>query len=155
MASNKSLRQFLRYILVGGFNTVFGYGVFALLTRLLTGLGTYNYLYAALLANLIAITASFLCYKWFVFRSRGNYLLEWVRCIGVYGSSMLVTLIGLPIIVSILRRHLHQPSHAPYIAGAIMTVVTVLFSFIGHKNVSFGRQLADDEEKKSAAGPAT
>ena len=40
------------------------------------------------LANLIAITVAFLGYKWFVFRTRGNYLVEWIRCFGVYGSSM-------------------------------------------------------------------
>ena len=153
-AANKSLLQFLRYILVGGFNTVFGYGVFALLNRSLMGLGLYSYLYAAILANLIAITVAFLGYKWFVFHTRGDYLVEWVRCVGVYSSSMLITLIGLPILVPILRRHLDRPGHAPYIAGAIMAIVTVLFSFIGHKNVSFRRQLAENVEKNSVAGPA-
>ena len=69
--SNKSLHQFARYVLVGGFNTVFGYGLFALLNWLFTGLVSYSYMYAAALANIIAITVAFLGYKWFVFRTRG------------------------------------------------------------------------------------
>lgn len=135
--SSKSIRQFVRYILVGGFNTLFGYGLFALLTWSFRGLGSYSYMYSALLANVIAISVAFLGYKWFVFRTRGNYLLEYIRCFGVYGSSTLIGLACLPILVSILRRYLHHPQRAPYIAAALLMFVTVLFSFLGHKNISF------------------
>lgn len=127
----------MRYLLVGGFNTVFGYGLFAFLNWSFTGLGTYSYMYASFLASIISITVAFLGYKWFVFRTRGNYLKEWIRCVGVYGSSMVIGLIGMPILVPILQAHMRQPQRASYLAGAIMTVVTILFSFFGHKNVSF------------------
>jgi putative flippase GtrA len=143
----KSLPQFIRYLLVGGFNTVFGYGVFALLNWLFTGLGSFSYMYAAILANLISITVAFLNYKWFVFRTRGNYLMEWIRCFSVYGTSALIGLAGLPILVPILRNHLHRPELASYIAAAIMTVVTVLFSFIGHRNFSFRQAMPGADEK--------
>ena len=137
-----SLLQFTRYLFVGGFNTVFGYGVFAFLNWSFRGLGSFSYMYAAVLASVIAITVAFLGYKWFVFRTRGNYLAEWIRCFGVYGSSALISLAGLPILVPILRRALHRPELAPYIAAAIMTVVTVLFSFVGHKNFSFRQAIS-------------
>lgn len=152
--SPKSLRQFLRYILVGGFNTVFGYGLFALLNWLTRGLGSYNYLYAAVVANVVAISVAFLGYKWFVFRTRGNYLIEYIRCFGVYGSSALINLAGLPILVPILRRSLHQPERAPYLAGAILTVVTVVFSFLGHKNISFRPKQVLDETGPSSKTPS-
>jgi len=135
--SYKSTEQIARYILVGGFNTVFGYGLFALLNWTFKGLGLYSYMYAAVLGNLIAISVAFLGYKWFVFRTEGNYLVEYIRCFGVYGSSALIGLAGLPILVPILRRNLQQPEQAPYIAGAIMVLVTVIFSFLGHKKISF------------------
>ena len=148
--SPKPLQQFMRYILVGGFNTVFGYGLFALLNWLSRGLGSYNYMYAAVLANLISISVAFLGYKWFVFRTRGNYLSEYIRCLGVYGGSALIGLAGLPILVPILRRSLRQPEQAPYIAAAILTVVTVVFSFLGHKNISFRpRQAAADADSST------
>ena len=141
-SSDKSVSQFVRYLLVGGFNTACGYSLFALLNWSFTGLGSYSYMYAAVLSNLIAITVAFLGYKWFVFRTRGNYLIEWVRCVGVYGSSMAIGLVGLPILVPILRGHLQHPGRAPYIAAAILTVITVIFSFLGHKNISFRQSLA-------------
>ena len=144
----KSLPQFGRYLLVGGFNTVFGYGTFALLNWLFTGLGSFSYMYAAVLANIIAITVAFLGYKWFVFRTRGNYLAEWIRCFGVYGSSALIGLAGMPILVPMLRRILHRPELASYIAAAIMMVITVLFSFVGHRNFSFRRSKPGAERDK-------
>jgi putative flippase GtrA len=127
----------VRYIVVGGFNTAFGYGLFALLNWLLAGLFPYSYVVASFLASLIAITVAFLGYKWFVFRTRGHYLVEWIRCVGIYGSTMVIGLVGLPILVPILRAHLHHPERASYVAGAIMTALTAIFSFLGHKNISF------------------
>jgi putative flippase GtrA len=138
---SKSKLQFVRYLLVGGFNTAFGYSLFALLNWSFTGLGSYSYMYAAVLANLIAITVAFLGYKWFVFHTRGNYILEWIRCVGVYGSSMVIGLAGLPVLVPILRTHMQRQERASYLAGAIMMIVTILFSFFGHKNISFRQSL--------------
>jgi putative flippase GtrA len=145
---NKSAGQFARYIVVGGFNTLFGYGLFALLTWTFRGLGSYNYMYAAVLSNFVAISVAFLGYKWFVFRTRGNYLIEWIRCFGVYGSSALIGLAGLPILVPILRRSLHKPESAPYIAAAILTTITVFFSFLGHKNISFRQKRVAESAAK-------
>ena len=134
---HKSFHEVVRYLIVGGFNTVFGYGIFALLNWLFTGMGRYSYMYAIFLSSLIGITVSFLGYKWFVFRTHGNYLAEWIRCVGIYGTTMLIGLAGMPILVPLLRNTLSRPERASYIAGAIMTGVTVVFSFFGHKNVSF------------------
>jgi putative flippase GtrA len=154
LQSSKSVKQFVRYILVGGFNTVFGYAVFALLNWSLRGLGSYSYMYAAVLSNVIAITVAFLGYKWFVFKTRGNYFIEWIRCFGVYGTSMLIGLAGLPILVTILRPHLRNPGAASYIAAAIMMLITVAFSFFGHKNISFRQRIERSEEKDRPEGSA-
>ncbi|MGB7168900.1 MAG: GtrA family protein [Acidobacteriaceae bacterium] len=143
--THRSASEFLRFLLVGGFNTLFGYGVFALLNWSLRRLPA-GYLLAALLANLIAITVAFLGYKWFVFRTRGHYLREWLRCEGVYGTSMVIGLAGMAILVPVLRRHMERPQAAAYVAMALMTSVTVAFSFFGHKNISFRQTLAGPDE---------
>jgi len=140
LRSKEPALEFLRYLLVGGFNTVFGYALFAALNWAFAGLGSYGYLYAAIVANPISITVAFLGYKWFVFRTRGNYRAEWARCASVYGATMLIGLAGLSILVPILRRFLVHPVQAPYIAAAILTIVTVLGSFIGHKKFSFRKK---------------
>ena len=141
--SDNSSSQLLRYLAVGGFNTVFGYGLFAACNWAFTGLGSYSYMYAAVVSNVVAITVAFLGYKWLVFRTSGNYLSEWIRCLGVYGSSMLIGLAGLAVLVPVLRRNLHHPEQAPYVAGAVIMIITVTFSFFGHKTISF-RQKQDE-----------
>ena len=138
--------QFVRYLLVGGFNTFFGYGVFALLTWLFRGLGQFSYMYAWALGSLVAITVAFLAYKWFVFRTRGNYLAEWLRCFGVYSGGMIFGATAMPITVTILRHSLKDPAAAPYIAAALLTSVTVVLSFFGHRRFSFRQVMADRQQ---------
>jgi len=151
--------QFLRYLLVGGWNTAFGYFTYAALTWVLSRHVAYGYLYAALFSNLINISVAFLGYKWFVFKTKGNYLREWLRCFVVYGAAALPNLLLLPLVVYALIHFSHISAGgvagrnmpfqltaeylrttfltAPYIAGAILTAGTVIFSFFGHKHFSF------------------
>lgn len=147
--THRSAWEFLRYLLVGGFNTLFGYGLFALLNWALRRLPA-GYLLATLLANLMAVTVAFLGYKWFVFRTRGHYLREWLRCVGVYGTSMGIGLAGMAVLVPFLRRHMGGPQAAPYVAAALTQVVTVAFSFVGHKRISFRRALTGTEDEGRA-----
>ena len=130
-------RTVFRYLAVGAVNTVFGYGCFAVLTMLLTPMA-YGYVLASLLANLLAITFSFLGYKWIVFKTQGNYLKEWIRCLGVYSGNILLSAAALPFFVAAVRHHTGNAHTAPYIAGAIVLVFSLPFSFFGHRHISFG-----------------
>ena len=131
--------QVVRYLLVGGFNTCFGYALFVAFNYLFRSLGVYGSEIASLLGNVIAITVAFLGYKWFVFRTHGNYLREWLRCLSVYGSSMLFALVMLPPLTLLLRRWCGHSQMASNVAAAILTVVTVAASYFGHKHFSFRR----------------
>src|ERR1700682_5917877 len=94
----------VRYLAVGACNTIFGYGCFALFTLLLTPLLSYGYVVASLFANLFSITFAFFGYKWFVFKTKGNYLKEWIRCVGVYVGSMILSAPALPFVSGCIRR---------------------------------------------------
>jgi putative flippase GtrA len=128
----------IRFVAVGACNTVFGYGCFAFFTMLLMPLIAYGYVVASLLSNLVAITFSFLGYKWFVFKTHGDYLKEWIRCVGVYTGSMLLSAAALPVLVPMVHRQTGNAHTAPYIAGAIVLVFSAVFSFFGHRHFSFG-----------------
>jgi putative flippase GtrA len=125
--------------LVGGFNTCFGYSLFVAFNYLFRRLGIYGSEIASLVSNVIAITAAFLGYKWFVFRTHGHYLREWLRCISVYGSSMLFSLVMLPPLTLLLRHWFGRSQMASNVAAAILIVVTVVASYFGHKHFSFRR----------------
>jgi putative flippase GtrA len=131
--------QVIRYLLVGGFNTCFGYALFVGLNYLFRSLGIYGSEIATLLSNIIAITVAFLGYKWFVFRTHGHYLREWLRCLSIYGSSMLFSLVMLPPLTLLLRRWFGHSQMASNVAAAILTVVVVAASYFGHKHFSFRR----------------
>ena len=130
-------RQPVRYLMVGGFNTAFGYGLLTLFTYLLTGVVPRSYLLASVLSGFIGITVAFLGYKWFVFRTKGNYWKEWLRCLLVYCTPMGITLLALPVLVAVIEHWTHSPKSAPYIAEAITTAGTIVVSYFGHKHISF------------------
>jgi putative flippase GtrA len=92
---------------------------------------------ASVAATPLSITMSYLCYKFFVFRTHGNYLREWLRCFVVYGTSMIPNLVALPILTKTLMHLPHLQRTAPYLAGALMTGFTAIYSYIGHKKFSF------------------
>jgi putative flippase GtrA len=133
--------QLFRYLLIGGWNTIFGYACFFLLNRwLLHWMTSYSYIAASLLANLISISVAFFGYKWFVFRTKGNYLKEWLRCILVYGGTIVFSAVALAPLVGLIRHTTRYQTQAPYIAAAVVTVFTVISSFFGHKHISFRKK---------------
>ena len=118
----------LRYLIVGAWNTVFGYGVFALLYFLLSA--NIHYVIIAIISNIIAITMAYAGYKLFVFKTKGNYLAEYLRFYVVYGFSMILGLILLPLFVEFLKLNV-------YLAQAAATIACISVSFVGHRNFSF------------------
>jgi putative flippase GtrA len=129
--------QFGRYLLVGAWNTLFGYGSFAFFTAILSPMIPYSYIVASVISSLLNISVSYLGYKWFVFKTRGNYLREWLRCVAVYSGGIVFGVVTLPVLVTVIRRSTRYVTQAPYIAGAILTAFMVVYSFVGHKKFSF------------------
>jgi len=137
IASHIPPGQFGRFLVVGIWNTLFGYALYAGLTAVLTPHLPHAYIVASVLGSLLSITVAFLGYKWFIFKTKGNYLREWARCVVVYSGGILLGIVLLPIFVFGLRRMTQFDSAAPYIAGAILTGINVIASFLGHKKFSF------------------
>jgi putative flippase GtrA len=135
-----------RYLLVGIWNTAFAYGTFALFTALLAPHMPMSYVAGGLLSSLLNITVSFLGYKWFVFKTKGNYLREWARCLMVYSGSIILGLALLPPLVLAVKYATGNPGAAPYIAGALVTGAQVILSFLGHRKFSFR-----ERQRQSAA----
>lgn len=129
--------QFGRYLLVGAWNTLFGYGSFAFFTAVLGPVIPHSYLAACVISSVLNISVSYLGYKFFVFKTKGNYLREWIRCVGVYSGGILIGVLSLPVLVVVIRHNTRFFNAAPYIAGAILTALTVVYSFLGHKKFSF------------------
>jgi putative flippase GtrA len=129
--------QVFRYLVVGGLNTAFGYGSFAVANYLLTGRLPYPYMFANLAANVFSITFAFIGYKFFVFKTKGNFWREYLRTYAVYGTSMLVGFVLLPTLVFLLGFVIHRAQVVPYVAQALCTGMVVVGSYVAHKRFSF------------------
>jgi putative flippase GtrA len=164
--------QFLRYLCVGAFNTLFGYCTFAIGLYLLNLALPQRFLYltvilSSVLSAPLNITVAYFGYKFFVFRTHGNYLREWLKCFAVYGTAMIPSLLLLSALTGLLQtifhhhaaslhaaltateNHLHSrllpvfqhmatgKAMAGYVAGALVIAFSTVYSFIGHKKVTF------------------
>jgi putative flippase GtrA len=130
--------QFFRYLLVGIWNTGFGYGTFVLFTYLLSRRWPqYGYIPGSILSSLVSITVAFLGYKWFVFKTQGNYWREWLRCVAVYGSNIAIGTVLLPCVVYAIRHATAIDGKAPYVAAALMMGFNTIYNFLGHRKFSF------------------
>jgi putative flippase GtrA len=122
-------REQLLYLVVGGWNTVFGYGAWALMQYLL---GDHlHYLVVVVLAWPIAVLNAYLGYRYIVFRSRGPVLRELPRFSLVYLATLVVNLALLPVALRLLPFNI-------YVVQALFTGVVVVCSYLGHKYFSFG-----------------
>ena len=114
--------KLVRFFIVSGINTVFGYGLFALLIYL--GL---NYILASLFATIIGILFNFKTIGLIVFRTHNNTLI--FRFFGVYGITYLFNVGGLTL--------LKWAGLVPYTGGAILVVPIGLMGFLLNKTFVF------------------
>ena len=164
--------QFLRYVGVGVFNTLFGYISFVIALTLLDLVLPARFLYlTVVVASVITmpfnITVAYFGYKFFVFRTKGNFLGEWLKCFAVYGTGMIPGLVAVSALTRFLQSTIHRHATslhtfltsvelhldgrplaflhhvangramAGYIAGAVVMGVSTIYSFVGHKTITF------------------
>ena len=135
---NRHIENFLRpmlkhgvnYILVGIWNTFFGVGLY---TALLIICGQKHYLLLGIICHIISVTNAFLCYKYFVFKTKGNFFKEYFKCLSVYSSNMVLGTIEMYICVSLLGWN------AVYVNFAL-TAVNFVLNYIGHRYFSFSHR---------------
>lgn len=133
--------QPVRFVVVGGFNTVFGVVDSFVLLKLLLWLrpdqpktmGTV----AMAASSVINIAFSFLTYKWFVFRTKGNYLKEYLRSLTIYLPTLALNTFLVAPLAALLKRWTGREHASVYGAMGIILTVTIVFSFFGHKRVTF------------------
>ena len=120
--------QFIKFLFVGGLNTLFGYGAFAFFLSL-----RIHYPLAVLLATLLGILFNFKTYGTLVFRNSDNRLL--FKFLGVYGTTYLLTVAGIAVLKSFRL--------SAFAAGAILAVPLALIAFLLNRRFVFKTTLRD------------
>jgi putative flippase GtrA len=134
--------EVVRFLAVGGFNTVFSIAlayVFILpveffFPKLPRAAATTIATYAALP---LGVTVAFLGYKWFVFRTKGNYLKEWLKVVAVYSVSLPFPVIVIPIATSLFLYLKFNPHLASLFAVIANSGAIACYSYFAHKKFSF------------------
>ena len=128
--------QKVRFLMVGGFNTVFGYALFAGFYRLLFAALPFGYLLSLAASYAVAVTVAFFLYRRFVFPVVGRVRRDFLAFLGVNAVAIAVNFVLLPVLVEILGVR-------PLIAQAVVVVCTTLISYFGHRSISFRRPAAE------------
>ena len=126
-----------RFFVVGVWNFVFGYGVFAGLYWLLSGV--WPDWVIVTIANVIGITNAFVFHRWVTYRSDGVWWREYLRFYVVYGVQALLNVALIYVFVTRCRWN----------GYAVQFVVSAALTFVSywlHKCYSFRREPCRDIE---------
>lgn len=124
----KRHRQKIVYLLIGGWNTLFGYGVFVLLYNAFSKF--VGYAVVLTVSYVVSITNSYIGYKLFVFKTRGNFLREYLKFYVVYGGGYMLNLLMFPVFTGFIGVN-------PYYAQILITFIIMVASYMSHKKFSF------------------
>lgn|SRR5574343_21195 len=123
-------KEKILYLLVGGWNTLFGFFV---MIWLYTWLSEYLHVtVVAILANVMSITMSFLTYRYFVFKSQNAWWTEYLKCYLVYGGLAVFGIVLTWVFIDYLKLNI-------WVSQSIAVPVTVVMSYLGHKYVTFAK----------------
>ena len=131
--------QKLRFLLVGGFNTVFAYLVLNLLNILLIFFlkDTFSQVVIANIALIIqyilTVNVSFLTMRYYVFQSHGRWVHEWLKAWSVY---IFLYLINAPILTFMMV----VLGWSTWLAQGVYLVFSTIITFLLHKYYSFRKK---------------
>jgi putative flippase GtrA len=125
-----------RFLLVGIWNTIFGYLAYVGLDYLFTFVFQKRYvayMTAAVVSNIIATISAFIFHKHITFKStvRGKaVIIEFFKFYSMYTVTNILGLVLLPFFVEVMKID-------PKIAGALLIPVVAIISYFGHSRFSF------------------
>ena len=127
-------KEKFRFIAVGGFNTLFGLGLYPFLYFILgSGDGPIGYLQLLIISQIICVSISYLGNKYLVFRVKKASISEYGRFWSYHLIMMGINLLALPVMVQGL-------SVNPMIAQTLFSVVVIVTSYVWHSKITFIRK---------------
>lgn len=118
--------QKIRFLLVGGYNTVFSYVLYALF---LYCFETQVQL-SLFLSYALTSVHNYLTQKFFVFNTRGSYVKEYLKCVVVWALSYALN-------AALLGALTHVFEINPYAAQVLAQIVVIMFNYVFLKYFAF------------------
>ena len=129
-----------RFLVVGVWNTIFGFLAFILLYKLSSNIFRINYFAytsAQILGTILAIINAFIFHKYITFKSEAkgkNLIIEFFKFSTTYIVLALISLAIMPFFVEILKIK-------PIPSSICLNTLVVFTSYFGHSRFSFKRKL--------------
>ena len=126
----------LRFVLVGIWNTIFGFLAFVLFYKIFVEFISWErlqYIGAMLLGQSISVLNAFFMHKKYTFRSNSKGMSsfkEFLRFNSIYLVILVLNLIILPILIEVFLFN-------PILAGGFSILLTTLFSYFAHSKYTF------------------
>ena len=119
-----------RYFAVGVWNTLFGYGVFALFCGTARS-ASDHYVYTLAASQVLGTTNAYFMHKHFVFKTAGFAVLrEYFRFTSVYWAIFVVNAFALPAVV-------RQTGLGPILSQGMILPLTIVLGYLAHSRFSF------------------
>jgi putative flippase GtrA len=118
----------IRFLIVGGWNTLVGWGIFFLLYAIFRS--RLNYLVIACISHFVAVTNAFLCHRLLVFRSDSPWFFAYLR----FNVTQLLALgWGLAVLTLLVQ----VAKLSPPVAQCIVLATGLVLTYILHRRFSF------------------
>lgn len=127
--------EHVKFVIIGIYNTLFGYLAFA---GLHLGLPRVNYMLILIVSRELSVVSAFVAYRLLVFKVKGGLLGDFGRFWLVYSGALVLNLLALPFFVEVVGLNI-------LVAQAVTITLTVICSWIGHSHFSFRRARIDHE----------
>ena len=124
-------REKVMYLVVGGWNSVFTYGCFAVLYYLLNKSVAPSLI--VLMAYAVASVNGYLTFRTFVFTPVRHPLVEYGRVQVVYLPLLVFNMVALPLALT-------YTSLSPYLVQALLAIVAVVVAYLVNKYFAFRRR---------------
>ncbi len=123
-----SAPRWFRYLAAGGYNTAFSFALFTALYFLLKD--HISYLWVLIINHIISVFHSFVVMKIFVFKTKGNFFKEYLKCNVTYASTLAINFVSLYVMVSLLDFNV-------LISQFVCTIAIAALTYFLHKGFSF------------------
>ncbi len=139
--------QRVAFLVVGGINTVVGFGIFAACSLTVGHAIDQRFgkvagsLVTLVITHVLAVLFAFVMHRRFVFRVRGHVLRDLVRFESVYLTGGAINIVALPVLVELGMDRIA--------AQAIIVAFGTVLSYFGHRHFSFRRGTADTQDGTS------
>lgn len=122
-------RNKIEYLLVGGINTVIGLSAFPAL-YFLTRSYKPHYMVVLAISQILCVTIAFFTNKYFVFRTKGNHLSEYMKFSAFYSAYFVINLIVMPVLVE-------MAGMSPVKSQILISIGIIISSYFWHSKITF------------------